>query len=401
MHSTINRALTHSAWLCVAGCLTFTASAQAGKDAKERRVAKVIQGLRTELHTGDGTDETFTLAERMVLYNVPGLSICVVDDGKIHWNRGYGVANKTTDVRITPSTMFQAASISKPLVAAAVLLAAQSGKIDLDTDVNRYLVSWKLPNNEFTKRSAVTVEYLLSHMGGTTVSGFMGYSVGEEVPTLLEVLEGVQPANTDPIRVTEEPGSLWRYSGGGYCVLQQMMVDIYQRPFQKILYDLLLAPLDMRSSTLQQPLGADMARLASPGHDEAGDKVEGGWRIYPELAAAGLWSTSADLARFGIAVQKAADGAQGALLDPFFVDLLVTPRYGSFSLGLLVRQTGGYSWFTFNGGNAGYRCLMYFYVEAGQGAVVMTNSDNGSLLAAEIINSIAVEYNWPEFQPEG
>jgi len=166
--------------------------------------------------------QTRKLSDVMAELHVPGVSITVVHDGQIEWARGFGAAS-TGGPLVTPETLFQAASISKPVTAMAVLHLVQSGKLDLDTDVNQYLKTWKVPENEFNAKKKVTLRELLTHTAGTTVHGFPGYAAGAPVPTLVQVLNGEKPANTPAIRVDTIPGTNWRYSGGGYVIIQQLL----------------------------------------------------------------------------------------------------------------------------------------------------------------------------------
>ncbi|HEX4097400.1 MAG TPA: serine hydrolase domain-containing protein, partial [Caulobacteraceae bacterium] len=159
--------------------------------------------------------EHHSLAEEMARLHVPGVSVAFVRDGRIAWVRGYGVKS-VGGSPVTPDTLFQAASISKPLTALAVLRLVEMGRLDLDTNVNRYLKTWKVGANAFTAQKPVTIRGLLTHTAGVTVHGFPGYSAGEPVPTLTQVLDGVLPANSPPLWVDTTPGTIWRYSGGGY-----------------------------------------------------------------------------------------------------------------------------------------------------------------------------------------
>jgi len=336
----------------------------------------------------------------MAEYSVPGVSIAVLHDGRIDWAPGHGEVLAGSGNAVTPTTLLQAASISKPLSAMAALGLVDDGVVDIDAPINEYLTSWELPDNEYTVDHQVSLRYLLGHMAGLNVPGLPGYAFGEVVPTLYQVLEGTPPAKTESIRVIREPGSTWQYSGGGYCVVQQMMTDVTGVDFQGLMEQRLLRPLGMTRSTFEPPVPRSASALAATGHLSSGEPVEGGWHLYPEMAAAGLWTTPSDLARFAMGVQAAVRGEPGARLSPSATELYVVPEFGSFSLGLLVRSRKGVRWFTSNGGNEGYRCLMYAYLDAGEGAVVMTNSDNGMQLAEEIIHAVAREYAWEDFVPE-
>ena len=189
-----------------------------------------------------------TLASRMEALHVPGVSVAVIRNGKILWARGFGVT-KLGGAPVTENTVFQAGSISKPVTAMAVMHLVQAGRLNLDTDINTYLKSWKVPENEFTAQKKVTLRGLLSHTAGVTVHGFPGYASGATVPTLVQVLNGETPANTPAIRVDTTPGTLWRYSGGGYVITQQMLLDVTGQSFPAFMHATVLGPLGMTHST--------------------------------------------------------------------------------------------------------------------------------------------------------
>lgn len=216
--------------------------------------------------------------------------------GKIEWARGYGVADASDKRPVSTDTLFQVASISKSVSAAAILRLVQQGKLGLDDDVNSRLLSWKLQGAPGAPAPVVTVRQLLSHTGGTTVSGFAGYTPTEPVPGLQAILNGEKPANSPRIFVDTPPGQALRYSGGGYTVLQQMVMDVTDQPFDKLMQASVFDPLNMRHSTFAQPLPPRLQANAANAHDKSGAVLPGKWNTYPTLAAAGLWSTPSDLA---------------------------------------------------------------------------------------------------------
>lgn len=337
------------------------------------------------------------LSERMQALHVPGVSIAVIHKGKIHWARGFGVT-RLGGPSVNPDTLFQAASISKPVTALAVMRLAQDGKLDLDSDVNRYLKSWKVPGNEYTQQMPVTLRGLLTHSAGVTVHGFLGYAAGEPTPSLLQVLEGKPPANSAAIRVDMTPGKTWRYSGGGFVIVQQLLTDVTGDPFPRLMHDLVLAPLRMRRSTYQQPLSAALlARIATP-YQGDGTAVPGGPHLYPELAPAGLWTTPSDLARFAIGIQQALSGKSSRVLSRATAHDMLEPEYDQQALGLVVGGSTPQRYFNHGGVNVGYRCQLVAY-QGGEGAVIMTNGDNGDALIREILRTIAYDYAWPDYAP--
>ncbi len=340
------------------------------------------------------------LTERMVYHKVPGVGIAVIKDYKILWTRGYGVMDVVTKKPVTTATLFQAASISKPVAAAAVLKMVEQGKLKLEVNVNDMLSTWKLPENEFTAGKKVTVKNLLNHSGGLTVHGFRGYAVYEPMPSLVQVLDGLKPANSNAIRVDQTPGEKYRYSGGGYCILQQLLIDTLKQPFPIIMEDTVLKPLGMTHSTYLQPLPKDRAEWAASGHRPEGYSIKGKWHVYPEMAAAGLWTTSEDLARFAVEIQLSLKNKSNKILSQKMTRLMLTPYLSdSVGLGIFLQDHGGAVYFEHGGGNEGFRCDLIAHRDNGYGAVVMTNSDNGGQLFGEIIRGIANIYKWENYLP--
>ncbi len=339
------------------------------------------------------------LLARMQKYRVPGLSIAVINRHALEWRRAYGVTEAQGDMGVTTDTLFQAASLSKPVTAVGALTLVEQEKLDLDEDVNRTLVSWRVPQNTFSRETPVTVRRLLSHMAGFNMSGFPGYPAGDPTPTLLQVLDGLPPANSAPLRVRAPPGSTWSYSGGGYVVIQQLLEDITREPFASYMRKQVLAPLGMTHSTFAQPLPEGLEDGAARGHEKSGRLIGGGWYTYPESAAAGLWTTPGDLARLVLDVQNGLAGRETGSLSPVMATAMVTDQGAGWGLGLALGGAGDDRWFSHTGLNRGYTCHLFAYTKRGQGAVVMTNSENGEELALEILRGIAAVYDWPDLQP--
>ena len=343
-------------------------------------------------------DPSWSIEERMKFWKVPGLSVAVVKDFKVEWARAYGVKDIETKEPVTTETLFQAGSISKPVAAMVALKRVQDGKIALDENINNKLQTWKLPDNEFTANKKVTLANLLSHTGGLTVHGFPGYAVDEKIPTLPQVLDGTAPANTAAVRVDMEPGTKYRYSGGGVTIAQLAIMDIEKKPYPDIARETVLGPLNMTNSTYMQPLPDDWRKKAASGHRRDGSLVAGKIHVYPEMAAAGLWTTPTDLAKFGIEVQLSYAGRSNKVLKKEMIDKMVTPFMEDVGLGFFIDKHGNAVYFTHDGADDGFRALLMMNREKGYGAVVMVNSDNGQIMA-EVMRGIAREYNWDEFLP--
>jgi CubicO group peptidase (beta-lactamase class C family) len=338
-----------------------------------------------------------TLRALMEKLHVPGISVAVIHDGTIEWARGFGIRDTAGDP-VTATTLFQASSISKPITALAVLRLVDSHKVDLDANVNVYLKSWKVPDNRFTGKRAVTLRELLSHTAGVTVAGFSGYDPGDPLPSLLQILDGKPPSDNAPIRVDTVPDTEWRYAGGGYVIVRQLLEDVTGEPFGALLQASVLTPGGMTDSTFGQPLPARLRTEAAVPYGPNGQPVSTGAKIYPELAPDGLWTTPSDLARYAIQMQRALAGAPGALLSVQTTRLMLTPRRDHYGLGVIAGDDPEHPWFTHNGGNYGFPSLFVAY-DKGDGAVIMSNGQNGLEVEIDLLRSIAQEYGWPDFVP--
>ena len=374
-------------------------SSSAQDPALAARIARIENGLLPAVIIKGQPPAPMTIAARMEHYKVPAVSLAFFDHGQIIWTRAYGLADVATKKPVTPDTLFQAASISKPVTALAALRLVQEGKLSLDEDVNVKLKTWKVPENAFTEKEKVTVRRILSHSAGLTVHGFPGYAAGEPLPTIVQILNGEKPANTAPIRVDVVPGTLWRYSGGGYVVLQTLLSDVTGKPFPQIMSELVLHPAGMTHSTYEQPLPKNLWAEAATPYRPNGDPVKGGWHTYPEMAPAGLWTTPSDLARVAIEVQNEYAGKSSKILSQDMARQMLTRQFGTWGLGFGLESTDGKPSFSHGGANEGFRCELFAYIDSGQGLAVMTNSDSGGELTEEIYRSVAKEYGWPDFHP--
>jgi CubicO group peptidase (beta-lactamase class C family) len=338
-----------------------------------------------------------TLQERMAFYHINGLSIAVVHNYKIEWARGYGWADSAEQWPVTTQTLFQAASISKSLNSVGVLRLAQEGKLDLYADINNYLAGWKFPYDSLSKGKKITVANLLSHTGGLTVHGFPGYAVSDSLPAVGQVLDGKPPANSPAVRSMYEPGLRSEYSGGGITISQLIVMDITHGPYDRYMHDKVLMPLGMMSSFYTQPAPADKRRFLATGYQMDGKEIKGKYHIYPEEAAAGLWTNPTDLCKYILETELSCEGKSAKVLDGKYARLRLTPYIDSTAaLGVFINNVHGDHYFQHGGANEGFRSQYYGLVDGGEGVVVMVNSDNGAILP-EVINSVATVYNWKGF----
>lgn len=344
----------------------------------------------------DGELPALPLPALMQKVGVPGMSIAVIRDFEIHWSRGYGIADVVSGDTVTPDTLFQAASISKPVAAMALLKAVQDGRFSLDQDVNTILTTWKVPASEATARQPVTLRGLLSHTSGTDDGfGFPGYKPGAPVPTLVQILDGAPPSNVGKVIVTRPPLTSFKYSGGGVTLVQLLMTDVMKRPFDEMMRDTVLKPLGMAHSAYEQPLSSERDRNAARAHNRSGAAGDVKWHVYPELAAAGLWTTSPDLARFGIEIQKSIQGRSNRVLNRAMGNEMASPvGVGPFAIGMSMSKRGE-GWYLDHGGsNWGFQCLLLVHKVKGYGVAMMTNGDAGGRLIGELQQRVAAAYKW-------
>src|SRR5688572_18704154 len=348
--------------------LVLAQSRAEGTDT-EARLKRVEQGLLPAVLIKG--DPSWSIAERMKFHKVPGLSIAVIKDFKIDWARSYGVKDIETNEPVTTETIFQAGSISKSVNAMVAMKKVEQGKLSLDEPINNKLVSWKLPENEFTKTKKVTLRHLLSHTAGTTVHGFPGYAVTKQVPTVVQILDGAAPANTAAVRVDFEPGSKFRYSGGGTTISQLAITDIEKKPYPQIAKETVLDPLQMKNSTYSNPLPENWRKQAASGHKQDGTVVPGKLHVYPEMAAAGLWTTPTDLAKFGIETQLSLAGKSNKVLNKESVDAMTKAFLDDVGLGFFIEKHGNALYFGHGGADEGFRAELVVSRDKGYGVAVI------------------------------
>ena len=366
----------------------------------EERIRHVETGL-VSIPMGEGQAPLqFNLQPLMEALKVPGLSVAVIDDFKLAWAKAYGVTEAGPSKPVTSTTLFQAGSISKPVAATCALYLVEHGKLSLDENVNQELKTWTVPENEFTATQKVTLRRLLSHSAGLTVHGFPGYATDQPIPTLVQIFNGEKPANTAPIRVDLVPGSKFRYSGGGVTIEQQLIMDVTGKPFPQFMHDTVLGPIGMSESTYQQPLPSALAAQAASGTRADGKVIPGKWHIYPEMAAAGLWTTPTDLAKFAIEIAQSKNGKSNRVLSEAMTRQMLTPQIDDVGLGFFLGLGRNPNAFGHDGSDEGFQAILIMIGDSGQGAAIMANSDNGIAVGQYLVNSIAKEYAWKYTPPK-
>jgi CubicO group peptidase (beta-lactamase class C family) len=353
-------------------------------------ITRIENGLRTSLQITGQDVALFNIESRLKHYNIPGVSVAVSHNGEVLWSKAYGFADIAQSKKMSTDTMLLAGSISKPVAALRALQLHDEGRFLLDDNINDYLTSWAVPDNEFTQAEKVTLRRILNHTAGLTVWGFPGYDKGDEVPSTVDVLDG--KGNTDAIRVFKTPGESWRYSGGGYTVMQLAISDIEQANFAETIQSHVLNPLGMTKSTFENPLPEKYHTLAATGYRSNLDEVEGKWPIYPEMAAAGLWTTPSQLVQYGIEIQRIIATKQDGIIAYNTALEMLTPGDNNHGLGPVSEEDV----FSHGGADEGFRAHFLGWKDSPYAAVVMVNSDNGAIIQ-EILRSIADEYKLPGY----
>lgn len=353
----------------------------------------------------------WNIIDRMKCYKVPGVSIAVIKDYKIDWAKGYGLADTSKNIPVTTETMFSAGSISKFLMAVTALKMVENRQIGLDEPINNYLTSWKIAENDFTKKKPITLRMLLSHSAGTSQSSYFGFTPTQPLPTIVEILSGAKISETRPVVVNSEPNKEFRYSGGGSMIAQLALMDISKKNFAQLTQDLLFEKLGMSNSTFEQPFPSKFIAQCSWAYSSA-SWFKGMPYVYPQQAAAGLYTTPTDLAKFFIDVQKSYIG-KGRVLSQTTTKQMLTPQQnvsdGSYKeqIGIgpfLIQRADDKDlngvYFEFTGVNAGFLAYGIASITNGNGVIIMLNSgDDVNGLGKEIRRSVAKVYNWTNFLP--
>lgn len=372
--------------------LTLFIACSDSKRPIDSEIKTIENGLTKSFIRSSESSKMYSIKERMEYYKIPGLSIAVVIDGKLRWAKGYGIANSETGTKVNENTLFQAASISKPISGLAVLRLVEEDKLNLDSNVNNYLTSWKLDENGLTDEKVPSLRLILSHNGGISVHGFAGYKQNEKMPTLDQVLNG--EGNSPKIMVNRKPGEHAIYSGGGYTVVQKLIEDQTGDSFEDHMKKYVLDPLSMKNSRFSHPLPKEFHANASTAYDKKGQIIEGLWHNYPELAAAGLWTTPTDLTNYLIEIMEIRHGKTNGILTQEMVNEMLSHQGGGYhGLGPEVTDTDGALEFGHLGKNAGFTNDMLGGVDSKNAIIIMTNADNGGNIIPEIQRAFCDYYD--------
>ena len=379
-------------FLLFSGCDT-------SKTLTKERIKTAENGLLKSIVFEGEKPERMKLFERMAYYKVPGVSISVIDNFQIEWAKGYGVTKINDQNPVTITSIFQAASISQAVTAAGTLALIARGEIGLDTNINDYLQSWTIPDNQFTQKDKVTLRRLLSRSSGLIPLEYEGIESIENKPSLRQILSGDKTDNP-PVYVANTPGTELEYSEASFAILEKLIKDVSGQSFADFLTEVLFTPFKMERSSFADILPEQLFIDAVFGHNREGFPFKGKGYIYPVTAANGLWTTPSDLANFTIKLMSAALGHPQNVFDPRLARSMLSVQIGNQGLGFFIEDEGDNLHFYIRGKNKGFSSFLVGYPVKGQGVVIMTNSENGEYLIDEILRAVSTAYDWPHFFPE-
>ena len=383
-----------------------------GKDEQEirKRMDNIVNGIpQLNMETGLPMpiwESKGKIEELMQMFKVPGISIAVVNDFEVEWVRCFGVKDIRTKEAVTLETLFEAGSASKTFTAAAILSAVEKKILDLDEDVNNHLISWKIPENDFTKKKKVSIRHLLTHTAGINRPDSMFSAQEGKTPSIDQILKGESPALNDPAEVCFIPETDHMYSNFGYIILQKLLEDVAEKKFSGIMKEVIFEPLSMQNSTFEYPTTDELKQKSIVPHDKDGEARETG--LNPTaLAQGGLLTTPKDIGNFLVELMKSYNGESNRLLSADIVKEMLSPQvkidpakyfgWTGQGFGIFLIEENDKILITHPGTNMpGATCMMIANPKTGQGAVIMANGINGELLNIQILYAIVKEYSWPK-----
>ena len=372
-----------------AGCIGL-------KESVERK-AQLENGIRGKVKFLGEPENFSSIANKMSAYNIPALSLAIINQGKVEWADIYQNANFPEQKKLDCTSIFQAASLSKPVTFLAAVRMHSAGEIDLDKNIQDYLEDFVLPQGKQTAENPVTFRNIFSHTSGIIPGGYQGYAKDLAVPSDLDILRGSVGVNSPAIEVIAPPNETMAYSGGAYTLAELALQDIYGDGFSNIMKKWILEPAGMKHSEFTQPLPASKSNRVAKGYTQSGNVLDGGWRNHPEQAAAGLWSNAMDMAQFLIEIYNAYQG-KSSIFSQSDIKSIISHERDGLVYGFILNQSGDDISMTHYGGNAGYRTGMTISLTSGNGLVYLINSDNGGALGNELLLSASQVYDWSHFK---
>jgi len=336
-------------------------------------------------------------------YKIPGVSIAVINDFKIDWAKGYGVMEAGTDKKVSSETMFQSGSTTKILMAIVILRMVEEGKLDLDTDINTYLNSWKMPEHPSGKK--VTLRMLLTHQSGINRPGNGFDTEPGSNPTLIQFLKGEKPVLNDSVFFDTIPGTSHSYSNFGYLVMQFLLEDYFNTSYTEFVEKYIFDHLNLKSSFIEYPFPSKFDNRVVRPHNEEGVSSKDDGLYSAALAQAGMITTPSEWATIACELMLAYAGKSNKILSQksaqamFNMELKLNPAefegLSGQGLGLFLFGKEEQQYFMHHGhNNPGANCVFIGSTSTGKGVVIMTNGMYGISLAIQIVSSVAKEYGW-------
>lgn len=366
------------------------------KESVERKV-QLEREIRAQVKFLGESGNVSSITDKMAEYNIPALSLAVIHQGKIDWADIYQNANFPEAQKLDCMSIFQAASLSKPVTFLAAQRMHSAGEINLDENIQNYLKDFVLPQGKQTAENPVTFRNIFSHTSGITSGGYQGYTKDLALPSDMDILMGSEGVNSPAIKVITLPNETLAYSGGGYTLAELALQDIYNDEFSNIMKKWILDPAEMDHSEFTQPLLASKSNQVAKGYTPSGEVLDGGWRNHPEQAAAGLWSNAIDMAKFLIEIYKAYQG-ESSIFSQSDIKSIISHERDGHVYGFIVNRSDDDVSLTHYGGNTGYRTGMTISLTTGNGLVYLINSENGGALGNELLLSASKIYNWQHFK---
>ena len=309
----------------------------------------------------------------------PGISCAYRDIAGTVTTKCFGFADKEANVPVDENTAFPACSISKFITAICVMKEYEQGHIDIDKPINLYLRKWKFLTPSGNESDA-PMRSFLSHTSGIIdgEDGFYGLRRSDPPVSLLDVLDGKTSYNNRPALENNPYGTEFEYSDAGFCVLQILLEDLKQKPYEVIAYESVFRPLSLNNTffaSLANLSLYEQKNIMATGYDENGQVIPGKYPQMPDLAASGLWSTPKDLLVIAKEFTKACNG-DGALLQAKTTMEMATPseRFPWAGLGVFM---DGENKLSISGWGENGQSRLKFNYRTGEAAVVMVNRNPG------------------------
>ncbi|MER7756043.1 AMP-binding protein [Kitasatospora sp. NPDC097643] len=332
-----------------------------------------------------------SVEETMAANRVPGVSIAVIRDGRLTDVHVHGVLSAEDRAPMIPEAVFQVGSLSKHVTTLGVLRLVGDGVLDLHQDVNHYLRGWQVP---IDTGGPVTLDQLLRFTSGITTppssAASETHEPGRELPSALDILLGRGQAKTPPAVFNSPPGAVFQRNNIGFTLIQQLLEDVTGLPFAALIREVVLDPLGMRDSGFEPDFPLRSGRAVAVGHELDGSPKTGSWGVYPALAAAGLWSTAADLAQVALEIRRAHHGLGSAVLTQESARRMLTVTAPSrfYGMGTVLDGTGDDLEYGHTGETSGYRAIGLSRLNDGTGVVVLTNSASGRAVLKDVLASM-------------